>query len=543
MPADTEVTELLELGAEKVSGVGSPANGTPWLLLKAAGGNGVRADPVSPHVDSPEADAQESLMTKGDPMDAQVTAHLEDAQGALTEARIDQAMDEAAEDDDEECTKAEADEIEALLTKANYCGVEECAFCKAVVDASPLARKAKLKAKQRRALPTGAFALPDKRAYPIHDENHARAALSMLHNATPEEQKRIKAAVHRKYPGIEQSEKERVEKSPGVPDVSVATPMEHGHLDTGQSGLAGPATGGLKARPADDSQAVGGETPYIILAEGKLNPPNPPHAAKSWEIELVEKSNWVVLDPSTAKCPTGSVSGTITAPVAAPSPSEEEPVMTTVTKEELDAHIDERAAAKAEEILKAKEKEAKKAAKKAKAKKAKKKAKMPFMPKEGAEKNANNGGDVTHEHMEGQVHGEHPSNDVNSIPDGGHVDGQYVNKETKGNKKGGARRLLKAVEENNELLKKSLQRPRSGGPVLDGQPRGAFPASEGRTSGDLAKGTADGEIDKLQKSVEELQTRSRIGGPEGELAKIQLGQMSEMLTLARLRQGHEQGLI
>lgn len=62
--------------------------------------------------------------------------------------------------------------------------------------------KAKLKTKARDALPDSVFALPATREYPIHDENHARAALSMLHNASPDEQKKIKAAVHRRYPDI-----------------------------------------------------------------------------------------------------------------------------------------------------------------------------------------------------------------------------------------------------------------------------------------------------------------------------------------------------
>ncbi len=46
------------------------------------------------------------------------------------------------------------------------------------------------------------FALPGRR-YPIHDEGHARAALSMVAaHGTPSEQTRVRAAVHAKYPGI-----------------------------------------------------------------------------------------------------------------------------------------------------------------------------------------------------------------------------------------------------------------------------------------------------------------------------------------------------
>jgi hypothetical protein len=69
--------------------------------------------------------------------------------------------------------------------------------------------KAKLKQKERDALDASDFALPDSREYPIQDESHARAALSMLHNASPEDQKKIKAAVHRRYPDIGSDDKEK----------------------------------------------------------------------------------------------------------------------------------------------------------------------------------------------------------------------------------------------------------------------------------------------------------------------------------------------
>ena len=69
--------------------------------------------------------------------------------------------------------------------------------------------KAKLKQKERDALDVSDFALPDSREYPIQDESHARDALSMLHNASPEDQTKIKAAVHRKYPDIGSDDKEK----------------------------------------------------------------------------------------------------------------------------------------------------------------------------------------------------------------------------------------------------------------------------------------------------------------------------------------------
>ena len=46
------------------------------------------------------------------------------------------------------------------------------------------------------------FALPDKR-YPIHDKAHARNALARVAQfGTPEEQAKVKAAVHAKFPDM-----------------------------------------------------------------------------------------------------------------------------------------------------------------------------------------------------------------------------------------------------------------------------------------------------------------------------------------------------
>lgn len=59
-----------------------------------------------------------------------------------------------------------------------------------------------LTAKRRNALPTKSFAGPD-RSYPINDPNHARNALSRVsQHGSPELKERVRAAVHRKYPGI-----------------------------------------------------------------------------------------------------------------------------------------------------------------------------------------------------------------------------------------------------------------------------------------------------------------------------------------------------
>ena len=75
-----------------------------------------------------------------------------------------------------------------------------------------------LNAAERRALPDSDFALPGKGkgpegkqagAYPINDEDHARNALARVaQHGTPEEKKKVRAAVARKYPGIKQEEEE-----------------------------------------------------------------------------------------------------------------------------------------------------------------------------------------------------------------------------------------------------------------------------------------------------------------------------------------------
>lgn len=60
----------------------------------------------------------------------------------------------------------------------------------------------KLTSKQRKRLHKETFCLPGKR-YPIPDEAHARVALSYVSQyGTPEEKRRVRACVHRKFPNI-----------------------------------------------------------------------------------------------------------------------------------------------------------------------------------------------------------------------------------------------------------------------------------------------------------------------------------------------------
>lgn len=59
----------------------------------------------------------------------------------------------------------------------------------------------KLTSETRKDLPTASFAIPESRSYPIHDESHARNALSRVSEyGSPEEKAKVRSAVYRRYP-------------------------------------------------------------------------------------------------------------------------------------------------------------------------------------------------------------------------------------------------------------------------------------------------------------------------------------------------------
>ena len=65
----------------------------------------------------------------------------------------------------------------------------------------------KLTKGQRDRLSSKSFAGPD-RSYPIQDPSHARNALSRVSQfGSPEVKAKVRAAVHRKYPGIGKKDK------------------------------------------------------------------------------------------------------------------------------------------------------------------------------------------------------------------------------------------------------------------------------------------------------------------------------------------------
>lgn len=74
---------------------------------------------------------------------------------------------------------------------------------------------AKLSYKQRKSMPKKDFALPSKRkggkgGYPIEDKAHARNALARVSaDGTPAQKKKVREAVHRKYPSIDKGKKSK----------------------------------------------------------------------------------------------------------------------------------------------------------------------------------------------------------------------------------------------------------------------------------------------------------------------------------------------
>lgn len=581
----SDITELEELGAEKVSGVGTPANGTPWLLLKA-----------------------EDTSTEADEIEDEMTKEVQSAVSALALLH-DYAVKGV-------CTPEDLDEVQKRVDSLDINVME----------------KAKLKAKQRNALPDSAFAYIDPkggRHLPIPDRTHVIDALARF-NQTEFRSARAKAEAKAKIDAKAKELGIHVEKSPGVPAEATATPKGASRLKTqAQSKLAGPMTTGLATPPEDPSFFEGGQSTYRMPLSDKLttNAKAPKarrakrlNATKAWSLEVVDElakgdaTNWMsVENPPTeaeetdpgngpwetydaatlSSVATGlaaamravdtirkreiieAVSGdpsdwldamkldmasgsladalgliaalayheaaAVTKGAATPlqavidaatshlpisgdeqqaaktgtKTSEEDEIMTTVTKEELAKLVADVAQKSVKKSVRSTFKAQAKAIAKARAK---------------AAKNANNGGDITNAEMEEKVKGHVDANDVGAV--GGKVQRQFVNKSKKADK--AIKQMESTIAELNATVAKMASRPRSGGPVLDGQARGSFGAAEGQLSTGVSKSVDELNIERLEKSYQEAVTS------HDENAVYALG---SQLTHARLEQAHLSGLI
>ncbi len=61
---------------------------------------------------------------------------------------------------------------------------------------------ARLTAEQRRQLKPSDYVYPKERAFPIHDKAHAKAALILSGRKGPDVQKKVRAAVKRRFPDL-----------------------------------------------------------------------------------------------------------------------------------------------------------------------------------------------------------------------------------------------------------------------------------------------------------------------------------------------------
>jgi hypothetical protein len=564
-PGLTELTEFTDLSPDELHLVKRGANGFPPLLAKAVAEEAVAEEIEAAKSDSPEADAQEELMTT----EKSSSDEADDQQEVMT--------DEAAK---------------------SLCSVPDCEVC------APLLAKAKLKASQRRALPKSDFAVPGKApksgSYPVNDENHARNALARS-SGKPEEAQ-VRAKVKRKFPNIS------AKKSPGVPDYSVDTPREAGHTrETGQSGQRiAPMTDGPFHPYEDPSYSGAGQSTYKIPNEGKIDPrnemsdaahggrPQPPHRIgrlhqgseltkaeeygftrliAALQLEQLSKDaggfmvfensavnvgtpEWDDLDGDTqletalglvarfvlardalkadeeiaAKEGLRSARQRLTDVFGEPDHSitgdtgsaQKETITVELTPDQFAAQV----TSAVEKTIDDRAKEAKKAAK-AEKKTAKKAAKA-----EAKKNSPGNTGDITLGDMQGKVTGRSDADDVGVVKD---------TPEAKAAKKAGLRKELKTLTERFE---KQMARPRVGGPILDGQPRGASASADGQ-SGTVVKSvdghdyaiSTDADIDRLEKALAEELVKK---GPEAAQRASQLGYE---LTRKKLLQGHVTGQI
>ena len=76
---------------------------------------------------------------------------------------------------------------------------------------------ARLTATKRNDLSAKTFVFPGTRKYPIPDKSHGRAALQRASQfGTPEVKAKVRAAVHRKFPGIKQHDESRMRMDGGA---------------------------------------------------------------------------------------------------------------------------------------------------------------------------------------------------------------------------------------------------------------------------------------------------------------------------------------
>lgn len=84
-----------------------------------------------------------------------------------------------------------------------------------------------LNAKARKHIKKKNFAIPEKKAYPIHDMAHARNALARVaQNGSPDEKARVKKAVYAKYPSLKKESSRSMHETASIVDGSTVAAVQ-----------------------------------------------------------------------------------------------------------------------------------------------------------------------------------------------------------------------------------------------------------------------------------------------------------------------------
>lgn len=234
--SDVDVTEIEELQATKVSGVGKPANGIPFILIKAA------------------AESEDCTTCKGKGTIMEGNRECPDCKGSGV-AKSD--SDEADKQEDEMTGEA----IKAMIEQWD-------ALDKALSTAD------------REKMPASSFAYIDKNGgkhLPIHDEGHTKSAKGRVAQQDFSEAKGDADDAKSKAEGKIAAAAKKFgiggdAKKGAVQDGlhGNATPEIGGHLDTGKSGVSGSVTQGSASPEGDGSLQLGGQSTAEIPVEEKV---------------------------------------------------------------------------------------------------------------------------------------------------------------------------------------------------------------------------------------------------------------------------------
>jgi len=497
--SDVDVTEITELRAEKVSGVGSPANGTPFLLLKAA---------EASTEDEAKGDKDEEKGDWWDKNKAKVTTKKSDS------AESDEFEEEVLKEDEPDTTKKSTgvpDESVSEPKEAGHLATGKSGLAGEVVTGTQPSRTGPPN-------PLGGATtsgIPDAQSVA---KAIAVASLAGAIDQIAEQRAAIKDGKYLTSPGSVTGD------SANLTQVSETLAGCSAALDNILQREAVEAASGngsdIKdvwdledARKAlECALGIAARLSFHEAAEGKAEKAyRRLNVGDTGALTAARDHLSAVIDGAAGANDAGRTTG------------EEVIKVADVTKEELVEAIAAGTAAGVQKALK-EEKKARKEAKKEAAAKAE--------ADEAAEKNANNKGDIS----EGDIKATSQTDAENVSAVGGAVDAEYVNKGTEDESEGALSKqvadqldtLTKGLRSVEETVAKIAKRPRAGGPSLDGQARGVAPAAEGR-QGDVTKSSGDVDIEALEKALETEKDPSK---------RDQLGLK---ITHAKLVKMHETG--